>query len=271
MNNHLKFFGDKIEGPVTIIQYPDKQRSIILNLHELNKKQPIYITARIRHFEDLELLSCLVSALNINSFYIDKIYFVYLCGVRSDRPFSLGEPSYFRDVISPILESYNTKIWLLWPFIPLACAHKLCKNLISYSCGHWMREDMYNILEKWKNLLIIAGDESAKEHYILNNEKPLYFIKKRINGEFDIKLSGEYKDEFDGIVIVDDLCDAGGTFIAEAQYLREKYPDIKLKLFVYHGLFTKGLDPLLKYFDEIICTNSYQDINHPQVTQIKVI
>jgi len=73
------------------------------------------------------------------------------------------------------------------------------------------------------------------------------------------------------ILICDDLCDAGGTFIGEAKYLRENGISNPLNLFVGHGLFTKGLEPLLEHFEHIYCTNSYQDIDHPRVTQLKVI
>jgi ribose-phosphate pyrophosphokinase len=74
------------------------------------------------------------------------------------------------------------------------------------------------------------------------------------------------------IILIDDLCDAGGTFIAAAKYLRDELKlQNELNLFVGHGLFTKGLDPLLEHFNKIICTNSYQNIEHPRVDQIKVI
>jgi ribose-phosphate pyrophosphokinase len=74
------------------------------------------------------------------------------------------------------------------------------------------------------------------------------------------------------ILIYDDLCDAGGTFIQAAKYLREKLGlKNRLELLVTHGLFTKGVDNVAPYFDRIITTNSYQEIVHPKVLQIEVI
>lgn len=51
------------------------------------------------------------------------------------------------------------------------------------------------------------------------------------------KLSGDY-------LIVDDLCDAGGTFIALAQELKKKGAD-RVHLYVTHGIFSKGKQHLL--------------------------
>ena len=50
------------------------------------------------------------------------------------------------------------------------------------------------------------------------------------------------------ILVADDLCDGGGTFIALADAIRKSptYRGQPLWLYVTHGLFTKGLEPLKK-------------------------
>lgn len=48
-------------------------------------------------------------------------------------------------------------------------------------------------------------------------------------------------------VIVDDICDGGGTFIGIAKELKKKNAG-PIYLVVSHGLFTKGLDPLKEDF-----------------------
>ncbi len=52
------------------------------------------------------------------------------------------------------------------------------------------------------------------------------------------------------VVIVDDICDGGGTFINLAHNLKTLGAG-SLRLAVTHGLFTKGLDVLTPWFDEI--------------------
>lgn len=56
------------------------------------------------------------------------------------------------------------------------------------------------------------------------------------------------------LLIVDDICDGGGTFIQLAQVLREKTSQ-PLYLYVTHGLFTKGIEVLKPYFQGIFAAN----------------
>lgn len=56
------------------------------------------------------------------------------------------------------------------------------------------------------------------------------------------------------LLIVDDICDGGGTFIQLAQALREQTSQ-PLYLYVTHGLFTKGIEVLQPYFKGIFAAN----------------
>lgn len=59
-------------------------------------------------------------------------------------------------------------------------------------------------------------------------------------------------------LMVDDLCDGGGTFIGLAQSIRAQLHPIvpRLDLYVTHGFFTKGTCELRREFDRIITTDS---------------
>jgi len=63
-----------------------------------------------------------------------------------------------------------------------------------------------------------------------------------------------YIDDLTGneVVILDDICDGGGTFIGLAKKLREKGA-AKVTLYVTHGMFTKGVKILLESIDEVWC------------------
>ena len=73
------------------------------------------------------------------------------------------------------------------------------------------------------------------------------------------KLTG-FKVDFPDLVknqeclIVDDICDGGGTFVGLAGKLREAGAT-RISLFVTHGIFSKGLP--LAGIDRIFCTDSY--------------
>lgn len=63
-------------------------------------------------------------------------------------------------------------------------------------------------------------------------------------------------------VIVDDICDGGGTFLGLGTILKERGVK-RLSLCVSHGIFSKGVLELKKVFDTIITTDSW---NHNELT-----
>ena len=81
---------------------------------------------------------------------------------------------------------------------------------------------------------------------------------------------GELPENKD-IIIIDDICDGGLTFIETANQIKDYLGDTrkgKIYLIVTHSIFSKGTDELLKYFDGIYTTNSYKEHN---VEKIKVL
>jgi ribose-phosphate pyrophosphokinase len=63
---------------------------------------------------------------------------------------------------------------------------------------------------------------------------------------------GAAKPEY---VIVDDICDGGGTFIGIRESLFK--PEDKVHLWTTHGIYSKGLWPLLKCFSTVGSTDSF--------------
>ena len=57
------------------------------------------------------------------------------------------------------------------------------------------------------------------------------------------------------VLIVDDICDGGRTFIELAKVLRQKGAE-SVDLYVTHGIFSAGLDPLMLHIDHIFTTES---------------
>ena len=58
------------------------------------------------------------------------------------------------------------------------------------------------------------------------------------------------------VLIVDDICDGGRTFIELAKVLKEKGA-ITVDLYVTHGIFANGFDVLKEHIDHIYTTNSF--------------
>lgn len=64
-------------------------------------------------------------------------------------------------------------------------------------------------------------------------------------------------------LVVDDICDGGGTFVGMTGVLFAEMPTADL--WVTHGIFSKGTKDLLMYYNKIYCTdsltNARQDVN----------
>ncbi len=253
-----------------ITTYPDGQRSVDLCRDKIDVKKPVTIKCRIKNFGDLEILLCLVAALRKYDYYLQEIQFIYLFGMRSDRSFTGNDCNYFRDVVAPIINGMKIpKIRVFAPHNPIILNYI---NATIYNIGYFHDE--------LNGKFIMFGDENGKfikSSILLSNDQNScvlgHFNKKRIGSKFVIKFSDNFKKPIIDfpIMIMDDLCDAGGTFIAEAEFMKNEEVANKKILCVAHGLFTKGIEPILQHFNRIIMTNSYQDIIHPQVTIIEVI
>ena len=66
------------------------------------------------------------------------------------------------------------------------------------------------------------------------------------------------------LLVVDDICDNGGTFLLLGKELRKTFPDTPIDLYVSHGIFGKGIDELKFYYDNIYCHNLFSPV--PGVT-----
>ena len=72
-------------------------------------------------------------------------------------------------------------------------------------------------------------------------------------------------------LIVDDICDGGGTFVGLADEIEKISLKIELSLYVTHGLFTKGLESLKPHFKHIISTDSVVGTKEMEPWTLKTI
>jgi ribose-phosphate pyrophosphokinase len=111
---------------------------------------------------------------------------------------------------------------------------------------------------------VIAPDKGAKVRagaVARELNLPLYTATKTRDFETG-KLNGFGMEQTlpnDGLyLIVDDICDGGGTFVGLANHLQETTENIRLDLYVSHGVFSKSaLENLEKAFSKIFTTDSY--------------
>ena len=75
------------------------------------------------------------------------------------------------------------------------------------------------------------------------------------------------------LLLVDDICDGGGTFIGLADTLlkTQNVEPHRLDLWVSHGIFSKGLSALTQKFGTVYTTDSWADANFPQGNSFKIV
>jgi ribose-phosphate pyrophosphokinase len=178
----------------------------------------------------------------------------YLPYARQDRVCNEGE-AFSLKVMEDIIDSLNVKS------VKVYDPH----SRIKYDTMDMGIILLTNFLEKQ----IIFPDEGAKNRYKYLTSFDISFKDKDIRYASKVRCpkTGEITSTcFDvtgcknDLIIIDDICDGGKTFIELAKIIREDdTKDIKrnLCLYVTHGIFSKGFEELKKYFDHIYCYHTF--------------
>jgi ribose-phosphate pyrophosphokinase len=120
---------------------------------------------------------------------------------------------------------------------------------------------------------LIAPDKGASDkvmtHYQVSLGTPCHtLLKTRKNGQV-IYVDESYDTISGNVCVVDDICDGGATFLSLAEMLKRTQPNItSLNLYVTHGIFSKGVEELLKMYDTIYVHNN---MNQSVVRSITII
>ncbi len=232
--------------------------------------EKVTITHRLNSFNDLGLLCLAVDALRRMDTKIEKLIIPYFPSARQDRVMISGEPlsvKVYADIIN------NLQIEKVVVFDAHSEVTPALLNNCQVISNHRFIEKIVTTIGN--NVKLISPDGGAL--------KKIYKVSEFLGGvevvecskSRDVKtgkLTGfkVYNDNLEGkdCLIVDDICDGGGTFIGLATELKNKNAG-KLYLAVSHGIFSKGFDSLT-CFDKIFTTNSFKDFDNEVITQINL-
>lgn len=129
--------------------------------------------------------------------------------------------------------------------------------------AHKMDEEKYF----WDECQVVLPDAGAAERYFNGNVPPDIIVGEKVRDiETGKILSIKVKnpEAIDGrwpLIMIDDLCDGGGTFVGLANAIREVRPDAVINIAVDHMVNPKGIENLSKNFNHVFFTNSYKDWN----------
>jgi ribose-phosphate pyrophosphokinase len=232
---------------------------------------PVTITQRINSFNDLGMICITVDALRRMGVKEINLFIPYFPAARQDRVMIPGEPlsvKVYADIINAMALASVT---VFDPHSEVTPA--LLNNCVTVSNHEFIKQVIANI---GADVKLISPDGGAL--------KKIYKVSEFLGGAEVVecsksrdvktgKLSGfkVYAEDLEGAdcLIVDDICDGGGTFIGLAEALKAKNAG-KLYLAISHGIFSKGFNDLGKYFEQIFTTDSIKEVDHEGVTQIKL-
>ncbi|MCV6630794.1 MAG: ribose-phosphate diphosphokinase [Flavobacteriaceae bacterium] len=235
-------------------------------------KTAVCICHRIGNFEDFGFLLLAIGALKRMGIRSISAFIPYFPAARQDRVTTPGTALSVK-VYADILNQQGLDQLLIFdPHSEVTTAVLQAPTVLS---NHIFIQELLQELPP--DLYIVSPDAGAqKKIYELGGYLQDYEVieagKKR-----DVKsgkLSGfrVYAEDLEGrdCLIVDDICDGGGTFIGLAAALKAKNAG-NLYLAVSHGIFSKGLEPLETVFTKVYCTNSFRDMpKHPLLTQFSI-
>lgn len=241
----------------------------------------IFITHRVKNMNDLMLILLAKDTLNNLGFTNINLMLPYIPYGRQDRRTSVYEPLSIKVFTNLINNAEFSKVIIIDPHSDVTSA--LLNNCILLDREIYITRSIKRIRETYSfhdsmKPYIISPDAGAAKKLITtvsNNTAEISgFIRcDKVRNLEDGKLSGfevYTKDlEIKPCIIVDDICDGGGTFLGLATELKKKNAGA-LYLYVTHGIFSNGFDTLLEYFNRIFTTNSYQNINNKLVEQFRL-
>lgn len=233
--------------------------------------QKVVITTRIRTGEDIIKLLITKDALQLKGVKQFELVMPYIPYARQDRQCYEGE-SFSLKVFCNLINSLKfDKVIVFDSHSDVAPA--LLDNCKNISNEEFIRDTILADFKE-KPVLISPDAGSNKKSNKLAISLELELVKcDKIRDTKTGQLSGfeVFTDNLFGkeCLIVDDICDGGGTFIGLAQELKKKNCG-DLYLFTTHGIYSKGIEMFKDIFKVVYCTNSFSTINDPFIKQIKI-
>ncbi len=270
LDQNFKPYGTKNEITYDYFTFSGGEPHIKITT-QFSNVEKVSITHRIQSFNDIGILLLAVNALrNMGVTKLDLLL-PYFPAARQDRLMVSGEALSVKVYADIINNQHFNSVTVFDPHSEVTPALlNNCKVLDNFD----FIKQITNQLNE--NLLLISPDGGAL--------KKIYKVAAYLQ-DYDVvecsksrdvktgKLSGfkVYADDLQGkdCLLVDDICDGGGTFLGLAKELKAKNAG-NLYLAISHGIFSKGFENLGKEFKKIFTTDSFKTIDDKNVVQINL-
>lgn len=260
--------------PFKRFQFPDGQPHCEFDavaVREAAQKGAIDVIGAIKSGNDFLNVALAVEAIasaleNMKLLFPLTLNISYLLGARMDRRIAAGQPASLAVITSLLNASLHNSVFsgvrVLDPHSPIALAQLNQAEalhpdaLVAFALSRIKRDE-----DQSPVVVIPDAGAIARTNGILTRLKADNLIarcsKKRDSQTG--KLSGFELDEGEVsgrvALIVDDICDGGGTFAGIAKVLRA-HGAAEVYLCVTHGIFSKGIE--IEGIDGVFSTDSYR-------------
>ncbi len=243
----------------------------------------IRVSIQINTYNDLGLLKVAVDALKrSNPGTKIEVFIPYFPGARQDRICNEGEAYtsaiYVKEIASMGVNkvtSFDLHSDVIGAMFAMTNVHFIAQNNHSLVISALATE--YPSVNDEAPIIISPNAEANKKIGALakylstfNKVEVVKCDKTRDLKTSEITNFEIYAEDFQGkdCILVDDICDGGGTFLGLAKELKARNCG-RLILIVSHGIFSQGLEKLTEVFDAIYTTDSFNGPrDHERVIEI---
>lgn len=219
------------------------------------------VDARLTSFEDVGHLLALTDVLKRGGVHLNDLFVPYFPGGRMDRgaPFTA---KIYADILLGI--GFDT-VTTVDPHSHVTTALGIRERNI------FADHNVMRMLPRSYNGIIApdAGAQHRTEQFIKDRSLRVPIVQCLKNRDPHTgQLSGfavASEIPVGPLLVVDDICDGGGTFLG----LADLFPDNPIDLYVTHGIFSRGTEELLKRYGKVYSTTSFMSAQ--QLTDMGVI
>ncbi|MGG8495474.1 ribose-phosphate diphosphokinase [Tenacibaculum sp. TC6] len=236
---------------------------------DLQNINEVIITHRIQSFNNMGMLLLATNALKNMGVQKLQVVLPYFPAARQDRLMVSGEPLSVKVYADLINAQQYASVTVFDPHSEVTPA---LLNNCKVIDNHTFIEKV--TLQISEDVVLISPDGGAlKKIYKVASYLQKYEVvecsKSRNVKTGQLTGFKVYADDLQGkdCLLVDDICDGGGTFLGLAKELKAKNAG-NLYLAVSHGIFNKGFEELAKQFTKIFTTDSFKTIENVHCVQI---
>lgn len=264
--------------------FPGGEINVNASDHLIGGREDIYLFCLLKSSNDIiKLLMAIDAIKSLNPINLLILVLPYLPYARQDRVCNLGE-AFGIKVMANLINSLGCGRVVIYDPHSDVCSALInnCHAIDLYTIFSSTRSISILNHIRFERLSILSPDAGAEKKIyrlatLLNKNtdySPIEVIcasKKRntMDGSIiDTQIHGDVKDK--NLIIIDDICDGGSTFIKLA--IKAKQQGAKsLILYVTHGIFSKGLEILFEHFDYIYCYYTFLEKDVPLYSKLKII